>query len=255
MLPRPNGVVTLLTDYGLRDPYVGILKGAMLRSSPKVQWVDISHDVPAHDLTTGSFLLHTLIGRFPSGTVHLAVVDPGVGTARRLLAVAAHDCYWLAPDNGLLAPMLAGDVAIDVRAIDVEHLGLHAESRTFHGRDLLGPVAAWLAAGRYGFSALGPRVHDPVRTEDPFAGAPRVVHVDRFGNLVTNVPAGAFAGARGLRIAGRDVSQHATYGAVAQGELLAYPGSFGLVEVARNGGSAAALLEVGRGATVELLPA
>jgi S-adenosyl-L-methionine hydrolase (adenosine-forming) len=255
MLPRPNGVVTLLTDYGLRDPYVGILKGAMLRSSPKVQWVDICHDVPAHDLATGSFLLHTLIGRFPSGTVHLAVVDPGVGTARRLLAVAAHDCYWLAPDNGLLAPMLAGDAAIDVRAIDVEHLGLHAESRTFHGRDLLGPVAAWLAAGRYGFSALGPRVHDPVRTEDLFAGAQRVVHVDRFGNLVTNVEATAFAGARGLRIAGRDLPQHATYGEVAPGELLAYVGSFGLVEVARNGGSAAALLEVGRGASVELLPA
>jgi S-adenosyl-L-methionine hydrolase (adenosine-forming) len=255
MLPRPNGVVTLLTDYGSQDPYVGILKGAMLRCSPKVQWVDITHDAPAHDIATGAFLVRTLLGRFPSGTVHLAIVDPGVGTSRRLLAVAAHDCYWLAPDNGLLGPVLAGNAAIDVRAIDVEHLGLHAESRTFHGRDLLGPVAAWLATGRYGFSALGPRVVDPVTAGDPFSGELRVVHVDRFGNLVTNVSAAAFAGAQGVRIAGRSVRQHGTYGEVAPGELLAYVGSFGLVEVARNGGSAAALLEVGRGASVELLPA
>ena len=255
MLPRPNGVVTLLTDYGVQDPYVGILKGALLRSSPKVQCVDVTHDVPAHDIATGAFLLRTLVGRFPSGTVHLAVVDPGVGTARRLLAVAAHDCYWLAPDNGLLAPVLAGDAAIDVRAIDVEQLGLRAESRTFHGRDLLGPVAGWLATGRYGFSALGPRVHDPVTAGDPFAGPSRVVHQDRFGNLVTNVPAAAFAAAAGVRLAGRSVPRHGTYAEVAPGELLAYVGSFGLVEVACNGGSAAQRLEVGRGAAIDLLPA
>lgn len=253
MLPRPNGLVALLTDYGHTDPYVGILKGALLKVSPKVQFVDVTHDVPAHDVAAGAFLLRTLVGRFPSGTVHLAVVDPGVGTSRRLLAIAAHDAYWIAPDNGLLAPLLAGDAAIDVRALDVEHLGLRAESATFHGRDLLGPAAAMLAAGRFGFAALGPRVPDPVTSGDPFAGPSRVVHVDRFGNLVTNVRAVASVAA--VRIAGRRVPFAATYGAVPTGELLAYVGSFGLVEVARNTGSAAALLEVGRGAPIELLPA
>lgn len=253
MLPRPNGLVALLTDYGHTDPYVGILKGALLKAAPKVAFVDVTHDVPAHDVAAGAFLLRTLVGRFPSGTVHLAVVDPGVGTSRRLLAVAAHDAYWIAPDNGVLAPLLAGDAAIDVRALDVEHLGLRAESATFHGRDLLGPAAAMLAAGRFGFAALGPRVPDPVTAGDPFVGAPRVVHVDRFGNLVTNVWAGAPFAA--VRIAGRRVPFAGTYAAVPTGDLLAYVGSFGLVEVARNTGSAAALLEVGRGASVELLPA
>lgn len=255
MLPRPSGLVTLLTDFGHLDPYVGLLKGAMLRASAKVQIVDIGHDLPPQDVEAAAFQAMALVGRFPSGTVHLAVVDPGIGTSRRLLAVAAHDCYWLAPDNGLLSPMLVGDAAIDVRAVDVEHLGLRTEARAGHGRELLAPVAAWLATGRYGFSALGPRVHDPVTGQDPFAGARRVVHVDRFGNLVTNIAVAAFAAAQGLRIAGRSVRRHGAYGDVAPGELLAYPGSFGLVEVGRNGGSAAALLEVGRGAPVELLPA
>lgn len=255
MLPRPNGLVTLLTDYGTSDPYVGILKGALLKAAPKVQFVDVTHEVPAHDVATGAFLLRSLVGRFPSGTVHLAVVDPGVGTARRLLAVAAHDAFWIAPDNGLLSPLLAGDAAIDVRQLDCEHLGLRAEARTFHGRDLLGPAAAVLAVGRFGFAALGPRVLDPVTHGDPFVGAPRIVHVDRFGNLISNVPVAAVGQAAGVRLGGRTIRFAGTYGEVAPGELLAYVGSFGLVEVARSGGSAASLLEVGRGAPIELLPA
>lgn len=252
MLPRPSGIVTLLTDFGPVDPYVGVMKGALLRAAAKVQIVDVGHAVPPHDIDAGAFHCMALIGRFPTGTVHVAVVDPGVGTDRRLLAVAAHDCYWLAPDNGLLAAVLAGDAATDVRAIDAGHLGLAPESRTFDGRDLLAPVAAWLATGRYGFSALGPRVPDPLPGRDPCAGAPRVVHVDHFGNLVTNLRGGEGAA---LRIAGRTIPLCATYGDVGRGELLAYVGSFGLVEVARNGGSAAQALEVGCGAPVELLPA
>lgn len=249
MLPRPHGLVTLTTDFGVHDPYVGILKGALLRAAAKVQAVDVTHAVPPQDVEGGAFVAHTLIGRFPTGTVHVVVVDPGVGTARRLLCVAAHDAYWLAPDNGVLAAVLAGEAAIDVRAVDTEALGLVPESRTFHGRDLLAPVAAWLATGRYGFAALGPRVHDPVTGRDPLAGPARVVHVDHYGNLVTNLRAAP----HGVRIAGRDVPPHGTYGEAAPGELLACVGSFGLVEVAANGGSAARLLEVGRGASVEAL--
>ena len=251
MLPRPSGLVTLLTDFGHRDPYVGVMKGAMLRAAAKVQIVDIGHDLAPQDIDAAAFHCMALIGRFPGGTVHVAVVDPGVGTDRRLLAVAAHDCYWLAPDNGLLAAVLAGDAATDVRAVDAQQLGLQPESRTFDGRDLLAPIAAWLATGRYGFSALGPRVHDPMPGRDPGAGPTRVVHVDHFGNLVTNLRGGAGGE---LRIAGRTIPLHATYGDVAVGDLLAYVGSFGLLEVARSGGSAAQALEVGRGAPVEVLP-
>lgn len=251
MLPRPTGLVTLLSDFGLADPYVGVMKGALLRASPKLQIVDAAHELPPQDVEAATFFVQALRGRFPAGTVHVAVVDPGVGTSRRLLAVAAHECFWLAPDNGMLSPVLDGESAIDVRALDVAQLGLVAESRTFHGRDLLAPVAGWLASGRYGFTALGPRIADPVRLAAD--AAPRIVHVDRYGNLVSNVSAAAFARARGVRIAGRVVPAHATYGDVRRGELLAYVGSFGLVEVAQNAGSAARSLEVGRGAPIELV--
>lgn len=253
MLPRPSGIVTLLTDFGLDDPYVGVMKGALLRAASKVQIVDVGHDVPPQDLATAAFFVQALVGRFPAGTVHATVVDPGVGTDRRLLAVAAHDCYWLAPDNGVLSPLLVGEAALDVRAIDVEHLGVKPESHTFHGRDIVGPVAAWLASGRYGFSALGPRVHDPLlRATSP---APHVVHVDRYGNLISNLSAAAFVSLRGVRVGGRTIGKHTTYADVAVGDLLAYVGSYGCVEIAQRDGHAARTLEVGRGAPVEPWPA
>src|SRR5690606_28376134 len=132
-------------------PYVGVLKGAVLRAYPRAVLVDLGHEVPPQDVLAGSFWLAAAIGRFPVGSVHTAVVDPGVGTTRRLLAVAAHDCFWLAPDNGLLAAVLAQAPHAEVRALDVEHLQLRDVSRTFHGRDVLAPVAGWLAGGRYGF--------------------------------------------------------------------------------------------------------
>jgi S-adenosyl-L-methionine hydrolase (adenosine-forming) len=251
--PRPSGIVTLLTDFGVVDPYVGSMKGALLRVAPKVQLVDIGHDVPAHDVAAGTFFVAATIGRFPTGTVHVAVVDPGVGTSRALLAVANADGYWLAPDNGLLSPLLVGGTALDVRSLDCEHLGVRMESRTFHGRDVLAPVAGWLASGRYGFSALGPRKADPVLDAAWSDATPRVVYVDRFGNLITSVTAAAFAAARGLRIAGRTVPRHGAYGDVRPGELLALVGSFGLVEVALREGSAARALETGRGAPVALV--
>lgn len=253
MHARPSGIVTLLTDFGLADPYVGIMKGALLRAAPKVQVCDLGHELPPQDILTGAFFVAAAIGRFPSGTVHVAVVDPGVGTHRALLAVAAHECYWLAPDNGLLSPLFAGAAALDVRTIDVAHLGIHAESRTFHGRDILAPVAAWLASGRYGFSALGPRRPNPVVEPSWCDGPPRVLHVDRYGNLITSIRAQAFASARGVLLGGSTALRHDTYGDVQAGELLAYVGSFGLVEVAKNGGHAADALDLGRGAPVELL--
>ena len=251
MQKPPFGLVTLTTDFGTADPYAAVMKGALLRAAARVHAVDVSHELPPQDLEAAAFFVGALVDRFPGGTVHVVVVDPGVGTARRLLAVAAYDAYWIAPDNGVLTPLFAGEGALDVRAIDPGGLGLVPASATFHGRDLMAPVAAWLATGRYGFAALGPRLPDPVHIA--MATAPRVVHVDRYGNLVTNVPAAAFAAARAVRVAGRTVARRTTYGDVPAGELLAYVGSFGLVEVAQNGGSAARALEVGRGTPVELV--
>lgn len=250
MLPRPTGLCTLSTDFGLSDPYVAVMKGALLRAASKAQVVDVTHDIPPQDVDAGAFFVRALIGRFPTGTVHVAVVDPGVGTSRRLLAVATNDAYWLAPDNGLLTPVLTGADVLDVRAIDWAHLGITPASNTFHGRDIFAPVAGWLASGRYGFAALGPRLADPLAR--PADASLRVLHVDRYGNLITNVTADAFAESRGLRLLARAIPRHATYGDVRVGELLAYVGSFGLVEIAQNGGSAAATLAVGRGAPVEL---
>ncbi|MCR9248312.1 MAG: SAM-dependent chlorinase/fluorinase [bacterium] len=264
MHPRPSGIVTLLTDFGVKDPYVGIMKGALLQRSPKITIVDLCHAIPPQEVAVGAFGLAAAIGRFPDGTVHVGVVDPGVGTHRRMLAASVHGCYWIGPDNGLLGTVLGPTVAnatpgspggpvAEVREIDCERLGTAPESRTFHGRDVFGPVAAWLAAGRYGFSALGPRVEDPVMpTDSGGVGDGRIVYVDGFGNLVTDVAGAAIEGARNVFVGGRVVPIHATYGEVAEGELLALVGSFGLLEIAQNCGNAARTLGVERGATIEL---
>lgn len=253
MYPRPSGIVTLTTDFGQRDPYVGIVKGAVLRASPKVQVVDVTHGAPPQDVAAGAFLLWSLIGRFPSGTVHVGVVDPGVGTDRRLLAVAACDAYWLVPDNGMIGAVLARDDAHEVRVVDVEHLRLQPASATFHGRDVLAPAAAWLAAGRYGFSAMGTRVTDADARDLVFGGDRRVVHVDHYGNLISNVEADAIGAATAVQAGDWRADIHRTYGDVAEGERLAYIGAFGLLEVARRNGSAADETGLQVGSTIELL--
>jgi len=254
MLPRPAGIVALLTDYGARDPYVGVVRGTVLRHNTRAVLVDIGHEVPPQDVAAGALWLLAAAGRFPPGTVHVAVVDPGVGTARRLLAAAAHEGYWLAPDNGLLSHVLAADPRAEVRAVDPAHLGLVPASRTFHGRDLFAPIAGWLSGGRYGFTALGPRCADPVRLAPLGAGDRRVVYVDGFGNLVTNVRGDALGAAAAVRIGGRELPILGTYADVPEGAPLALVGSFGLLEIAVNRGSAAVLLGLGRAAPVELVP-
>jgi S-adenosylmethionine hydrolase len=154
-----------------------------------------------------------------------------------------------------LSHVLARDPAAEVRAIDIEHLQLRGASRTFHGRDILAPAAGWLSGGRYGFGALGPRLAAPVVEAALLDGSPAVVHVDSFGNAITNVPESRLAGVRAVRVAGREVRLGGTYGEVAPGELLALVGSYGLLEIAQNGGNAAGTLGLQRGAPVELLRA
>jgi len=250
MFNRPSGIVALLTDFGGSDPYVGLMKGMLLREHPRAVIVDLLHDVPSQDVALGGFFLRAARGRFPPGTIFVAIVDPGVGNQRGALCAYGHGCFWLGPDNGVLGEVLDADS--DVRMVDLEHLGLVAHSRTFHGRDMFAPLAGALAAGRYGFSSIGPRVHKPARVPSLIAGAHRIVHVDNHGNLVTNVPAVAIASVRAVRVAGRSVPLRGNYADAAPGDLVSLVNSYDLVEVAENEGSAAATLAVGRGATIGL---
>ena len=247
----PSGVITLLSDFGTADPYVGLMKAAALRAFARATIVDVTHAVPAQDIEVGAFFVAACIGRFPRGTVHVAVVDPGVGSARRLLAVeAAGDC-WIGPDNGLLDAVLAIDGATP-RAIEPARLGLRPGSRTFDGRDLMAPIAGRLAGGGGDAAELGPAIGDPLRLRA--AAGDRVLVVDRYGNLITNVAGSRVEPGRSrLRIGGRELRCVETYAEATRGELVALVSSYGTIEVAAVEGSAYDLLRVGRGATIELI--
>lgn len=256
-LPRPCGIVTLLSDFGLTDPWVGVMKGVVKRHNPAADVVDFCHGVPAHDVRTGAFFLAAAIDRFPSGTVHVAVVDPGVGTERRALAVCAAGCFWIAPDNGLLEALLRREDA-EVRGVDTDKLRLEPASRTFHGRDVFAPLGGMLSSGRFGFRAVGDRFAEPCRLAgDPFAddAQPRVIAIDRFGNLITNVTAARARreGWKGVRIGTHTAPLRSTYAEAGAGETLALINSYDLLEVAVNRGSAAERLLVATGASVEPL--
>lgn len=241
-IPPPTGLVTLLTDFGTTDPYVGLMKGMVKRHHAKAEVLDYCHGVPPQNVVIGAFYLRAALGRFPTGTVHVAVVDPGVGTARRLLCVCAADCYWLGPDNGLLEAVLPqedDEVGVrEVRAVDLDAVALRPSSRTFHGRDVLAPLAGMLSSSRFGYRAVGPRVTDPVRLGRPKARGV-VLHVDAFGNLITDLVAADLAGKDSLPVAGKRARVVGTYAEGEPGELVALLSSYGLVEIAVRNGSAA----------------
>lgn len=257
------GVVTLLTDFGLADAYVGAMKGVMLGIAPGAGLVDISHQVPPQDVAAGAFLLSSAYRFFPPGTVHLAVVDPGVGSARRGIVVETAEYRFVGPDNGLFSPVYeAGDVrqVVEIRNPD---LCRSEVSATFHGRDVFAPAAAHLCRGTP-VGAFGPPVPDPVRLDlwsaRTGAGeiAGRIVHVDHFGNGVTNLSRGRVeAAAEGRRVRVR-VGGHTfdrlcrTYADVPAGKALALYGSQDTLEVSVNGGSAADALGIRRGDEVRV---
>jgi len=250
-------IVTLLTDFGLADTYVGQVKGAILAVAPGATLVDLSHGVEPQDVRGGAFLLWAAVGAFPPGTIHLAVVDPGVGSGRRALAARSAGGHLLVgPDNGLLGPaldLLGG--AIACVELSVPRYWRPRPSATFHGRDIFGPVAGHLAAGA-SLEALGPpaTVSHPFRLPTPELHGEQlvgeVVHVDRYGNLVTNLRADTVAPGGAVAIAGRRVERRAHYAAAAPGGLLALEGSAGLIEISARDGSAAAPRGVTRGARV-----
>ncbi|HEY0555242.1 MAG TPA: SAM-dependent chlorinase/fluorinase [Thermoanaerobaculia bacterium] len=249
-------LLTLLTDFGTADYYVAAVKGTVLRLAPGTILVDISHEVPPGDVETAAFLLAAAASSFPDGTVHLAVVDPGVGSGRRMLAARTARALFVAPDNGLLTPFLEG---AEVRAIERREIFLPGPGQTFHGRDRFAPAAAWLLRGEP-LEGLGPEISDPVRLP---SSPPRreegwirgqVIHVDRYGNLVTDIPADWLpAGPCRAEVAGRATSRRADcYAEIPPDEAAMIPGSLGTVELSLNGGDLAGRWEIARGALVHM---
>lgn len=251
-------VVTLTTDFGTRDGYVGEMKGVVLERAPSARLVDVTHSIPPGDIRDGAWALSRIWTRFPPGTVHLAVVDPGVGSDRKAVAVRIAGRWLVGPDNGLLT--LASGEVDEARQLDPERVGLTPFSDTFHGRDLFAPAAAHLAAGEES-GGLGPALDpgnlvrlplpSPRRGEGRLRG--EVVHVDRFGNLVTNLPSEWLpeepvveVGAHQVRGLGRSFAH------VEAGEAVLIRGSGGTLEVCVREGRAADVLGVGRGEAVSV---
>ena len=259
-------IVTLTTDFGLQDGYVAAMKGTVLATAPGVRIVDVTHEVPAQDVMAAAFVLRQTAPFFPADTVHLAVVDPGVGTPRRAIAARATvdgtPCRFVGPDNGLL-PLLADDGTVDAVVLDrPDRWRTPLPSDTFHGRDVFGPVAAALAAGARLDEVGSPAgdltpLHWPLPRIDAEGVEGMVLHVDRFGNCVTNIPRDAVAGRGGAfkaYVGTAVLRRHvASYGHVPAGEPLTLFGSTGHLEIAVNRGDAAALLSVVRGASVNLV--
>jgi hypothetical protein len=260
-------VCTLLTDFGTADYYVAAVKGVLLARAPGATLVDLGHEVAPGDVEGGAWLLAAAARWYPPATVHLAVVDPGVGSERRILAAAAGGMLFVGPDNGLLLPAAeaaAGSAGqVELRAVTRAELWLPGPGATFHGRDRFAPAAAWLLGGG-ALADLGPGIADPVRLALPAPrrdGAPgaagavlagRVAWIDRFGNLVTDLPA-EWLGDRPCRV---EVAGHATgrraghYREIPPGEAAALPGSLGTLELALDGDSLARRWRVARGAAV-----
>ena len=247
-------VITLTSDFGTVDGFAGALKGVIARECPGATIVDITHDVAPQDVVGGAFALAQAARFFPTGTVHVAVVDPGVGSARRALIVEHETQRFVGPDNGLLS--LAAPPAHS-RAHVVDRLpGDWQVHPTFHGRDVFARVAARLAAGDPVTSFASAQVNPiditrPATEETRGTVAGEVFHVDHFGNLVTNLPNARSEGAV-VAIGERTTDVRRTYADVAPGEVVAYPGSAGFVEIAVRDGSAARALGLARGARVTL---
>jgi S-adenosylmethionine hydrolase len=255
-------VITLTTDFGLRDPYVGIMKGVLLSVCPSARLVDLTHDISPQDVLGGLLALEAAVPFFPAGTVHLAVVDPGVGSPRRALAVRAAGHCLVGPDNGLLSFVFerAGWTAV---ALTAPEYRLPEVSRTFHGRDIFAPAAAYLASG-VPLERLGPPVTDPVRLRLPDCRLEggvligQVLDADRFGNLVTSIPAARLAGIPGrgaleLEVGGRRVRGPVdAYAQGGDGEPTAIVGSTGRLEIFVKAGSARDHLGIGRGAILRV---
>lgn len=255
-------LITLTTDFGLDDPFAGVMKGVILGLAPDVQIIDITHNIDPQNLIAGAFILESVAPSFPPGTVHIAVVDPGVGSARRPIAVESGGHTFLAPDNGLLTPFLQPGAAVTV--LTEERYFRHPVSATFHGRDVFAPAAAWLARGTE-LSKMGMTMDHPVRLDirqpvfmnGVLAG--EVIHADRFGNLTTNITRRKlhehFTQGGAIRLSfgsGGELPFASHYSALAPGECGFLVNSWERVEIFMREGSAKAHFKCGIGQAVRI---
>jgi len=268
-------VITITTDFGTEDAYVPAMKGAMLSICPEARFVDVTHDISPQDVMEAAFVLQSARPYFPDDVVHLVVVDPGVGTDRRAVALRAKDQWFVGPDNGVF-PLVLDQASPDamVKLDDPDFWRSGSPSTTFHGRDIFAPAAAHLAAGR-SVEEIGTPIDDlePLRWAQPSTASQTVqgwiVHVDHFGNCITNIRRSTLADAAQLEdpdppleafppfkaFTGNTVLRelHPTYGAVPEDDPLLLFGSTGYLEVAANGGNAAELLDIRKGDSIKLV--
>jgi len=257
-------IITLTTDFGTSDAYVGVMKGVILEINPDVRIVDITHVVPPQDIHEAAFLIHSMYRYFPEGTIHIIVVDPGVGSDRRAIIYQTDGASFVCPDNGILTYLLqeienCGEQPTRVVEIQNKDYFLPEVSQTFHGRDIFAPVAAHLSLA-VPLVDIGPPVQNLVRlpiptlhvSDDKLTG--QIVKIDRFGNAITNIPEDALptrVSTYKIRIGqGLLTRINRAYAESEVGELLAIIGSFGMLEIAVNGGSAAERLGLKRGDSV-----
>lgn len=234
-MSRP--VITLLTDFGTSDYYVGAVRGAILSVNPAVMIADITHEIPPQDVAAGAFTLFAAYKTFPPRTIHVAVVDPGVGSTRRPIIVSANEQFFVGPDNGLFTYIYDREPSHRTFHITSERYFRPTVSATFHGRDIFAPVAAALSNG-IAMEEFGAEINDPVRLPS-LETPPRIIHIDRFGNCVTNITRAD----NGLVINGRTINEFRQfYGEGDNEALFMIRGSAGFIEISVNGGSAAQVL-------------
>lgn len=259
-------VLTLLTDFGLSDSYVAVMKGTIAQINPHLLVIDITHHIPPQEVTAARFQLMNAYPYFPTGTVHVAVVDPGVGSTRRAIAVQLESGYLVAPDNGLLSGVLDQYAAIAaVELTNPHYWRVSSPSHTFHGRDIFAPVGAHLTRG-VPLQALGTEIDLSTIVQLPIPSPQfrqqdqsRVIEgciqaIDHFGNLITNVLGSEVAGKRWkVRVADFTCAGKTTYSDVERGEMMALVGSHGWVEIAANHASAQARLRLAWGSSVQVV--
>ncbi|MGL5063598.1 MAG: SAM hydrolase/SAM-dependent halogenase family protein [Microcoleus sp.] len=258
-------MITLLTDFGLSDVYVGVMKGTIARVNPDLKIIDLTHEIPPQNIVAGRFCLMNSVAYFPTGTVHIAVVDPGVGSRRRGIAIQCGNCFLVGPDNGLFSGVLSRESAIAaVELTNSKYWRSAQPSTTFHGRDIFAAAGAHLANG-VALTDLGESIDPnslvqlqiPNCTVTPTGIAGYIQYIDRFGNLITNIPKELLAGKHWSVAIGRisdlpNIPSGQTYSNTKPGDLIAIVGSDGWLEIAVNGGSARSILQLEIGDLVQL---
>jgi S-adenosylmethionine hydrolase len=259
---RPNSIITITTDFGLKDHYVSAMKAVILGINPDARLIDISHEIPPQDIMAGAWVLKNTAFLYPTGTIHLVVIDPGVGSSRKPIICKLNGHYFVGPDNGLFS-LLAEEFPIEVYEISNKQLRRESVANTFHGRDIFAPAAAHLSNGENPVS-FGELLQDivryrwatPISDDEGIQGW--IVHIDQYGNLITNIPAEMLDGCKNheFRIyAGTTIlnSIVTTFSDVEDGEAAAYIGSSDMLEISVNKGNAGQLLNIHKGAPVSVV--